>query len=95
MKIGDICTYSFDNDNKSLSIVEIVDILSDNVMKVKFLQVINDDTGNHFFTYLYDSMKTMNVSKKYLNKINIANYYKRKIAECKIIINSIYGGKQC
>lgn len=70
-KVGDICTYSYDNDNKSLSIVKIVRILNDSrgVAEVQFLDVIIDDSGNNYFTYLLQTRKTMNVSLKYLKII--------------------------
>ncbi len=76
INIGDVCAYSFDNANKSLSVVEIVNILSDEVVVVKFHQVICDDSGNGYFTYLSDTGKTMNVSKKYLTKIDLINRLK-------------------
>lgn len=69
IKIGDICTYSYDTKNKSLSIVEVVKELSDEVVEVKFHQVIVDDSGNDYFTYLLKSGYTMNVSRKYLHRI--------------------------
>lgn len=70
-KVGDICTYSYDNDNKSLSIVKIVRILNDSrgIAEVQFLDVIIDDSGNNYFTYLLQTRKTMNVSLKYLKII--------------------------
>ena len=69
-KIGDICLYEFDNKNKSKAIVQIVKILDNEqgVAEIKFLNVINDDTGNGFFTYLYETGKTMNASLKYLHR---------------------------
>lgn len=76
INIGDVCAYSFDNANKGLSVVEIVNILSDEVVVVKFHQVICDDSGNGYFTYLSDTGKTMNVSKKYLTKIDLINRLK-------------------
>ena len=79
IKAGDICTYSYDNDNKSLSIIEIINMLSDKIATVKFRQVIVDDSGNGFFKYLLDSGKTMNVSCKYLHKICLINRQKEKI----------------
>lgn len=77
--VGDICTYSYDNDNKSLSIVEVVEEFSDEVLVVKFLQVIVDDSGNGLFTYLHKTARTMNVSKKYLHKILLINRQKAEI----------------
>ncbi len=69
-KVGDICTYSYDNDNKSLSIVKIVRILDDSRgAEVQFLDVVVDDSGNDYFTYLLQTGKTMNVSFKYLKTI--------------------------
>ena len=39
LKNGDVCMYSYDNDNKSNAIVEIIDILNSErgIAKVKFL----------------------------------------------------------
>ena len=70
-KKGDVCMYSFDNDNKSAAIVEIIDILNSErgIAKVKFLEVLCDDTGNGFFNYLKRTGGTMNVSLKYLKVI--------------------------
>jgi len=67
---GDICTYSFGLENKSSAIVEIVKILDDarGVAEIKFLEVIEDDTGNGFFNYLLKTGGTMNASFKYLKK---------------------------
>lgn len=69
--IGDFCIYSFDNENKSLAIVEIVKILNDErgVAEVKFHKVIVDDTGNGFFTFLNKTGQTMNASLCYLKNI--------------------------
>ena len=60
-KIGDVCLYSFGNKNKSAAVVEIVKILDDlrGVAEVKFLKVIEDDTGNGFFEYLYNSSSSI------------------------------------
>ena len=70
-KIGDVCLYSFGNKNKSAAVVEIVKILDDlrGVAEVKFLKVIEDDTGNGFFEYLYNTGKTMNASFQYLKRV--------------------------
>ena len=73
IKVGDVCTYSYDTKNKSLSIVEVVRELSEECVVVKFHQVIVDESGNDFFTYLCNNEKTMNVSRKYLNKIDLIN----------------------
>ncbi|MBQ7757045.1 MAG: hypothetical protein IJ031_05905 [Oscillospiraceae bacterium] len=71
LKKGDVCMYSYDNDNKSAAIVEIIDILNSErgIAKVKFLEVLVDDTGNGFFNYLKRTGGTMNVSLKYLKVI--------------------------
>lgn len=68
---GDVCLYGFANGNKSLAVVEIVDILDDDrgVAKVKFLKVIVDNTGNGFFHYCLHKGETMNASFKYLKNI--------------------------
>ena len=80
---GDVCTYAYLDKNKSLSIVEVVNELSEEVVVVKFHQVISDDSGNGFFTYLCNSGGTMNVSRKYLNKIDIIGSQNEEIAELK------------
>lgn len=80
INIGDVCTYSFGDKNKSLSIVEVVAELQDeNIVVIKFHQVIVDDSGNGIFTYLCNEGKTMNVSKKYLTKIDLINRQKAQI----------------
>ena len=70
-KVGDICAYSFDDKNKSRSIVEITKIVNDErgIAEIKFHNVFNDDTGNGFFTYLLNTGHTMNASIKYLKVI--------------------------
>ena len=70
-KPGDVCIYSFDNGNKSCSIVEIVKILDDErgAAEVKFLKVFADDSGNGWFNYLFKTNQTMNASFKYLKNI--------------------------
>ena len=68
---GALCFYSFDNENKSEALVEIVRVLDNprGVAEVKFRRVFVDDTGNGFFDYLYRAGGTMNVSLKYLDLI--------------------------
>lgn len=83
INVGDVCAYSYDNENKSLCIVKIKAQASENVFVVEFLQVIVDDTGNDFFTYLKDKSKTMNVSRKYLHKINIVDIQQAEIEKLK------------
>lgn len=70
-KPGDVCLYSFGEENSSRAIVEIVRVLPDprGVAEVKFLKVIVDDTGNGLFEYLHRTGKTMNASFKYLQKM--------------------------
>lgn len=67
---GDLCLYSFDNENKSTAVVEIVRILNNprGVAEIKFREVIIDDTGNGLFEYLLRTGRTMNASLKYLKK---------------------------
>ena len=62
------CFYSFDNENKSKALVEIVRVVDDSrgVAEVKFLRVFVDDTGNGFFNYLCRIGGTMKASLKYL-----------------------------
>lgn len=81
INIGDICTYSYDNGNKSLCIVKIQAQTAEDVFIAEFLQVIVDDTGNDFFTYLCnkDKDRTMSVSRKYLHKIHIVNRQQAEI----------------
>lgn len=81
INIGDICTYSYDNHNKSLSIVEVVRHLSDEVAEVKFHQVMCDESGNGYFTYLCRTGYTMNVSKKYLHRIDIVHSQQKTIVQ--------------
>ena len=77
--VGDVCTYAYLDKNKSLSIVEVVSELSEEVVVVKFHQVISDDSGNGFFTYMCNTGGTMNVSRKYLNKIDLVGCQKAEI----------------
>ena len=64
LRIGDICSYSFGEKNRSYSIVEIVRIL-DSPYEVAEV----DDSGNGYFTYLLKTKKTMNASPKYLKRV--------------------------
>lgn len=94
IKVGDICLYFYDNDNKSISIVEVVKDLSTDVLVVKFLQVVVDDSGNDMFDYLYRAEKTMNVSRKYLHKIDLINRQQAEIEELqafKSYFDELYG----
>ena len=86
IKVGDICLYFYDNDNKSISIVEVVKYLSTDVLVVKFLQVVVDDSGNGLFDYLYRAEKTMNVSRKYLHKIDLITCQREEIERLKKIL---------
>ena len=79
INVGDICLYFYDNDNKSISVVEVVKKLSIDVIVVNFLQVFVDDSGNGYFDYLCRAEKTMNVSRKYLHKINIINRKRQRL----------------
>lgn len=91
IKIGDVCTYSYDNRNKSLSIVEVVKELSDKVVEVKFHQVIVDDSGNDYFTYLLKSGYTMNVSRKYLHRIELIAKQQAEIENLKDMVSQNEG----
>lgn len=76
LKVGDICVYcneESNNPNKSKAIVEIVKILDDErgIAKMKFHQVIADNTGNGYFEYLVKTGGTMNGSFKYLKKTKL------------------------
>lgn len=66
LKIGDICYYPVGptEKSKSLALVEIVDFTDDprEVAVIKVLDVINDDTGNGYLTFLKRAGKTMNVT---------------------------------
>lgn len=69
VNVGDICIYSYDDrDNKSLTVVKIIELLSEEIASVIFLDVLIDDSGNDLFNYLLESGKPMNVSLKYLKK---------------------------
>ena len=70
LRVNDVCRYSFGDQNKSDSTVEIVRILDNprGIAEVKFLAVRVDDSGNGYFSYLLRTGKTMNVSTKYLTK---------------------------
>ena len=83
INVGDICLYFYDNDNKSISVVEVVKNLSIDVVVVKFLQVFVDDSGNGFFDYLHRAEKTMNVSRKYLHKIDLIDRQQAEIERLK------------
>lgn len=83
IKAGDTCCYFYDNQNTSFSIVEVVSELSDECVVVKFHQVLRDDSGNDLFTYLCDNGKTMNVSRKYLHKLDLINRQKAEIERLK------------
>lgn len=84
INVGDICLYFYDNDNKSISIVEVVKDLSTDVLVVKFLQVVVDNSGNGLFDYMYRAEKTMNVSRKYLHKIDLISRQQAEIENLKI-----------
>lgn len=73
-EVGDICIYSFDDDentNRSISIVEITRILDSErgIAEIKFHNVFVDDSGNGFFQFLLRTGGTMNASFKYLKTI--------------------------
>lgn len=86
INVGDICLYFYDNDNKSISIVEVVKDLSTDVLVVKFLQVVVDNSGNGLFDYMYRAEKTMNVSRKYLHKIDLINRQQAEIERLKKLL---------
>lgn len=69
-RVGDVCIYSFGNENASMCKVEILDFLPDSrgVARIKILEVYCDDSGNGLFEYLKRSGKSMNASLKYLKK---------------------------
>ena len=70
IKPGDVCVYSFGDENSSVAVVEVVKVLDDprGIAEIKFRKVIKDDTGDGFFTYLQKSGGTMNASFKYLTE---------------------------
>jgi len=88
LKIGDVCIYPCNSNNNSLCIVEIIKELSSEVVVVKFHQVMNDESGNNYFNYLLKSGKTMNVSTKYLSKIDIINEQKENVKQLKDLIKT-------
>lgn len=63
--------YMYDNGNSSKCIVSLVRFLESdwNIGEARFLKVINDDSGNGYFTYLYNTNQTMNISLQYLHEI--------------------------
>lgn len=68
---GDVCLYSFGKGNDSANIVEIVRLLKTSVAaEIRVLTVINDDSGNGYFTYLQKTGETMNASLEYLKKLD-------------------------
>lgn len=76
INIGDVCIYSYFEENRSISIVEVVKELSEETVVIKFHQVIFDNSGNDLFFYLCKTGRTMNASKKYLRKIDLINRLK-------------------
>lgn len=75
-KAGDVCEYSFGEENASRNIVQIVRILDNprdaeprSVAEIRILKVVNDASGNDLFHYLQKTGKTMNASTNYLRKI--------------------------
>lgn len=73
--VGDLCIYKYDTENKSMSIVKIVNILDDarGVAEIKFVKVLVDDTG--YYDYLLKTGHTMNASLKYLHKLSKDNIF--------------------
>lgn len=70
LKTGDICEYSFGEENASRNIVQIVRVLENgSVAEIRVLEVKNDDSGNGWFHFLQRTGNTMNASIKYLRKI--------------------------
>ena len=76
LKAGDICEYSFGEENASRTIVQIVRILENprghepgSIAEIRVLEVKNDASGNDRFHFLQKSGYTMNASIKYLRKI--------------------------
>lgn len=71
-RVGDVCIYSFGNENASMCKVEILDILPNprGVARIKILEVYCDDSGNGYFKYLKRTGESMNASLEYLKKVN-------------------------
>ena len=67
-RVGGRYLYQYPNNNRSAATVEIVAFRDDSrgVASVRFLRVLNDDSGNGFFSFLEQSGNTMNVSLQYL-----------------------------
>ena len=65
LRIGDICSYSFGEKNRSYSIVEIVRILDNpyEVAEVKFLDVVVDDSRKTKFWRSITSMPRLSARK--------------------------------
>lgn len=80
LNIGDICLYYFNDGNKSLSLVEVVNDHSEEVAVVGFHQVFVDDSGNGLFEHLCKKGKTMVVSKGFLHKVDLANRQEGEVA---------------
>lgn len=57
----------------SLSVVKVIYEFDDKAC-ISFVDVIQDNTGNNLFHYLWSVNKTMNVSKKYLEKLPCYDY---------------------
>lgn len=70
-KVGGVYEYSFGDENKSKAIVEIIKLLDGprKTAEVRFVDVLVDDSGNGFFSYLERTGGTMIVSRKYLHEI--------------------------
>lgn len=50
-------------------IVEIVKQLNENTCRFKVCQVLKDDSGNNYYTYICNSGKEENGSCKYLSEV--------------------------
>ena len=60
-------------------IVEVTELLRDSrACRFKVLKVLIDDSGNKYYTYLYESKREENGSYKYLEEVTTMNKSKRK-----------------
>ena len=91
IKKGDICIYGYKEEgNKSVCVVEVLDVISDEIAEIGFLQVFFDDSGNNFFNYMLETDGTMKASICYLKKIDVVDTLKSRIEELEQFIPETY-----
>ena len=67
-EVGDKAFYGSPK-TKTLAVIEIVEVKDTETATIKFLNVIEDETGNNYFKYLLKTNGTMVASFKYMRKI--------------------------